>query len=256
MIKTDGYDRHGNVEGSSGASPSGDGRPAAGESGGDYCGQLEQATRGLLELTVAILERMDKSVGLSSLRALQSLRHRGPSLVTELANDLDMLVSTASRLSDRLAEARLITRRVSPTNRRATQLDLAPRGQAVLDELVAVRTAALAEVTAHMDPEHRQALLSGARAFSATRAELTGQTGPGGERIPSEPRPGPESSDGDQARAARRARRIPADLALDGPGRQPDRLPSGTHGRPGADAPTPGAPGHPRHRRCPDPRTT
>jgi DNA-binding MarR family transcriptional regulator len=137
----------------------------------DYSAELERATRGLLELTVAILERMDKTVGLASLRALQSLLRRGPSMVTELANDLDMLVSTASRLSDRLAEAGLITRRVSPTNRRATQLELAPAGQAVLDELVGIRSAALAEVTAHLTDDERHALLSGARAFTRAREQ-------------------------------------------------------------------------------------
>jgi DNA-binding MarR family transcriptional regulator len=141
-----------------------------------YSGELELATRGLLELTVGILERMDRSVGLAPLRALQSLRRRGPSLVTELANDLDMLVSTASRLSDRLAEAGLITRRVSPTNRRATQLELAPGGQAVLDELVAVRSQALAEVTRHMTDDERRELLHGARAF--TRARERDRPGP------------------------------------------------------------------------------
>jgi DNA-binding MarR family transcriptional regulator len=141
----------------------------------DYSHQLEQATRGLLELTVAILEQMDKTIGLTSLRALQALRRRGPSTVTELADEIDLLVSTASRLGDRLTEAGLITRRVSPTNRRATELTLAPHGQAVLDDLVAVRTAALAEVTAHMTARHRQALLQGAQAFTVARTKLTHQ---------------------------------------------------------------------------------
>jgi DNA-binding MarR family transcriptional regulator len=135
-----------------------------------YSEQLELALRGMLEVTVAVLERMDKKVGLASLRALQSLRRQGPCMVTELAHDCDMLASTASRLSDRLAEAELITRRVSPINRRATQLELAPAGQAALDELVAVRAAALAEITHHMSPEDRHALLIGAQAFTRARA--------------------------------------------------------------------------------------
>jgi DNA-binding MarR family transcriptional regulator len=139
----------------------------------DYPTELEQATRGLLELNVAVLEQMDKTIGVASLRALQSLERLGPSLVTELGNDLDMLVSTASRLSDRLADAGLITRGVSPINRRATLLELTDAGRKVLAELISIRTTALHAVTEHMSKEHRQALLTGTRAFTAARARRT-----------------------------------------------------------------------------------
>jgi DNA-binding MarR family transcriptional regulator len=134
--------------------------------------RLEEATRGLLELTVTVLEQMDKTLGLTSLRALQSLRRRGPSLVGELANDLGMLVSTASRLSDRLSEAGLITRRVSPTNRRATELELTDGGRQALHDLVAMRTAALREVTDHMTDDDLRALVVGAHAFTTARTHL------------------------------------------------------------------------------------
>jgi DNA-binding MarR family transcriptional regulator len=137
-----------------------------------YPEQLEQATRGLLELNVAVLEQMGRTVGLASLRALQALERLGPSLVTELGNDLGMLVSTASRLSDRLTEAGLITRRVAPANRRATLLELTDSGRKVLDELIAVRTAALQAVAEQMTEHDRAALLAGTRAFTTARREL------------------------------------------------------------------------------------
>jgi DNA-binding transcriptional ArsR family regulator len=76
-----------------------------------YPVRLERATRGLLALNVSALEHMEDSVGLEPLRALQSLDRRGPSMVGELGDDLGLVPSTASRLSDRLAEAGLITRR-------------------------------------------------------------------------------------------------------------------------------------------------
>ncbi len=99
------------------------GTPAASSAAADdFLIQLEQATRGLLALNVSVLERMEKRIGLAPLRALQSLERLGPSMVTELGDDLDLLSSTASRLSDRLADAGYITRSVSPTNRRATLL--------------------------------------------------------------------------------------------------------------------------------------
>ena len=129
--------------------------------------ELERASRGLLEVNVGVLEDMEKRIGLAPLRALQALDRRGPSLVTELGTDLDVLASTASRLSDRLAEAGLITRSVAPTNRRATLLELTDAGRAVLDELLTLRIAALKTVVQRMGTEDRAALLRGTRAFTA-----------------------------------------------------------------------------------------
>ena len=132
----------------------------------DYLEQLERATRGLFALNVSVLEHVEKRIGLASLRALQALDRLGPSMVTELGDDLDLLPSTASRLSDRLAAAGLISRRVSPANRRATQLELTDAGRAVLDELTGLRIAAFGRVAARMSERDRAALVAGARAFT------------------------------------------------------------------------------------------
>ena len=150
------------------------------ESGGqppDFLLQLERATRGLLALNVSVLEHMEQRIGLAPLRALQALDRLGPSLVTELGADLGLLPSTASRLSDRLADAGYITRRVSPTNRRATLLELTDAGQAALDELVALRVEAFGEVTQHMSEADRAALIQGTRAFTAAHRDRLGRIG-------------------------------------------------------------------------------
>lgn len=139
----------------------------------DYLVQLEQATRGLLALNVSVLERMEKKIGLAPLRALQSLERLGPSMVTELGDDLDLLPSTASRLSDRLAEAGLITRRVSPTNRRATLLELTDAGRRVLDDMIGLRIQALGTVADLMTEHDRAALVEGTQAFTTAHQELS-----------------------------------------------------------------------------------
>lgn len=153
----------------------------------DYVRQLELATRGLLALNVAVLEHIEKRIGLAPLRALQALDRMGPSMVTELGDELDLLPSTASRLSDRLAEAGLITRRVSPTNRRATLLDLTSAGRAVLDELIALRVGAFGEVAAQMTERDLAALVRGTQAFTDAHTSI------GHGRLP--PRSGGESTD-------------------------------------------------------------
>lgn len=140
---------------------------------GDFLDRLERATRGLLALNVSVLERMERQIGLAPLRALQSLERLGPSLVTELGTDLDLLPSTASRLSDRLAESGYITRRVSPTNRRATLLELTDAGRKVLRDLIELRIEAFGEVVQHMSEADRAALIQGTTAFTAAHRDLT-----------------------------------------------------------------------------------
>lgn len=134
-----------------------------------YPVRLERATRGLLALNVSVLEHVENSVGLEPLRALQSLDRRGPSMVGELGDDLGLVPSTASRLSDRLAEAGLITRRPAPNNRRSTLLEVTDAGRAILDELVALRIRAFGEVADHMSSQDREALIQGAHAFTAAQ---------------------------------------------------------------------------------------
>src|ERR1700758_2181026 len=116
----------------------------------EFASALERATRGLLALNVVVLEEVEKRIGLAPLRALQSLERLGPSLVTELGKDLDLVPSTASRLSDRLAEAGLITRTIAPHNRRATMLELTEAGRAILADLVSNRVALLNAVADQM----------------------------------------------------------------------------------------------------------
>lgn len=128
--------------------------------------RLEIATRGLLELSVGVLGEMEERVSPSHLRALQALGNLGGGKVTELGDALGVPPSTASRISDRLTAAGLITREVAPGNRRATWLALTHAGRAILDELTAARAQALSEVTARMPAASRDALLAGAEAFA------------------------------------------------------------------------------------------
>jgi DNA-binding MarR family transcriptional regulator len=143
----------------------------------DYSVRLERATRGLLALNVSVLEDMEMSVGLAPLRALQALDRRGPSLVGELGDNLGVVPSTASRLSDRLTEAGLITRRPAPGNRRSTLLELTDAGRAVLDELVTLRVRAFREVAEQMTNKDRAALIQGAQAFTTVQQKLSDQSG-------------------------------------------------------------------------------
>lgn len=138
-----------------------------------YAAELELASRGLLDVSERALATMQQKVSLDHLRGLQALRRLGgTSSVGALAEQLSVLSSTASRLSDRLTEAGLITRGPSPVDRRATVLELTASGEAVLDEFVAVRVLALEQVTRSMSAADRDALLAGTRAFTRAHVEV------------------------------------------------------------------------------------
>lgn len=139
-----------------------------------FADRLEQALRGLLELSVGVLSDMEENVSPSHLRALQSLDHLGGAKVTALGDALGVPPSTASRISDRLTAAGLITREVAPDNRRATLLELTPAGRSVLSELAAARARALGQVTDAMTREERDALLLGAEGFARAYDSLDG----------------------------------------------------------------------------------
>lgn len=138
----------------------------------DYAERLELATRGLLELSVGVLSDMEENVSPSHLRALQSLDRLRGAKVTALADALGVPPSTASRISDRLTAAGLITREVAADNRRATWLELTASGRAVLRDLVHARARALNEVAGALTDAERDALLRGAEAFAAVHRRM------------------------------------------------------------------------------------
>ncbi|HEY2195988.1 MAG TPA: MarR family transcriptional regulator [Actinomycetospora sp.] len=131
-----------------------------------FADRLEHALRGLLELSVGVLSAMEENVSPSHLRALQSLDHLGGAKVTALGEALGVPPSTASRISDRLTAAGLITREVAPDNRRATLLELTAAGRSILADLAGARARALERVTEAMSSEERDALLLGAEGFA------------------------------------------------------------------------------------------
>jgi DNA-binding MarR family transcriptional regulator len=81
-----------------------------------------------------------------------------------------MILSSASRLCDRLVAAGLIDREPSRSDRREIALSLTPNGVRLLAELRAERRRRLAEVLAGMSEPSRVALLRGLRDFALIAA--------------------------------------------------------------------------------------
>ncbi|HWG11634.1 MAG TPA: MarR family transcriptional regulator [Streptosporangiaceae bacterium] len=125
-------------------------------------------------------EKVDLPTSAAQLHVLLIIeRHRDINL-SGLATQLGALVSSASRLCDRL-EAAGFLHRVHGASRRAVILRLSPEGRDLLDRLRRQRREDLARVLARMPPAARTALASGLAQFRAAAGKnplpLPGQPG-------------------------------------------------------------------------------
>jgi DNA-binding MarR family transcriptional regulator len=91
-----------------------------------------------------------------------------------LAGGLGVILSSASRLCDRLVAAGMVDREPSPVDRREVCLRLTTAGRALLADLEEDRRRGIEEVLAAMAPAARAALLRGLREFgrAARRGEV------------------------------------------------------------------------------------
>ncbi len=96
---------------------------------------LLMAGRAMVALAARTLADVDDEVTLAQSRALIVLASRGPQRVTDIAADLGVAPSTATRMCDRLARKGLIHRYRSAANRREVRLSLTTSGKDLIRKL-------------------------------------------------------------------------------------------------------------------------
>ena len=104
-----------------------------------------------------ILAGVSRIPGAEALRVLRSVelreaRRERPS-ISDVAADLEVEQSTASRAVNAMVERSLVTREPDPTDLRRTLLSLTDAGRAELDRATANRLATVAEVTSGFSAE-------------------------------------------------------------------------------------------------------
>lgn len=107
----------------------------------------------------------DVAVPATQLRVLFVVGQRGGINLSGLAAELGALLSSASRLCDRLEAAGLIVRDPGQQSRREITIRLSPDGRALLDRMRQHRQAELLRVLAKMPPAARAALVAGLTEF-------------------------------------------------------------------------------------------
>lgn len=160
---------------------------------------LDEAAGTLLAVWEAARERTTSRLSGAQLRAVMVVEQHDGINLRRLATLTDMLLSSASRLCDRLVAAGMLEREPGRYDRREIALHLTPTATRLLAELRADRRHRLDRILAGMSAEGRAGLLRGMREFDEVgrRGEAAPAEGwpvlqPSGERI-GDPVAGPES---------------------------------------------------------------
>ncbi|MEV1331958.1 MarR family transcriptional regulator [Micromonospora costi] len=126
---------------------------------------LDAAAGALLTVWEAARERTTSRVSGAQLRAVMVVEQHDGINLRRLASRLDMLLSSASRLCDRLVAAGMLEREPGRLDRREISLHLTPEARRLLAELRDDRRDQIARILSGMTPQGRQALLRGMREF-------------------------------------------------------------------------------------------
>jgi DNA-binding MarR family transcriptional regulator len=115
----------------------------------------------------------------TQLRVLFVVEQQGAINLSGLASELGALLSSASRLCDRLEAAGLILRESGQQSRREIAIRLSPDGEALLDRVRQERQEEIMKVLAQMPASARRSLLNGLTEFrtAAEGGARTGATG-------------------------------------------------------------------------------
>jgi DNA-binding MarR family transcriptional regulator len=124
------------------------------------------ASRALIAVASRSIAAIDGSVTLPQFRALVVLDHSGGSCrVGDLAAELRIQSSTATRLCDRLVRRGLVERHVEEKNRREVTVTLSSAGKGLVDRVTEVRRVEIGAILARIPRSKRRTIVDGLNAF-------------------------------------------------------------------------------------------
>jgi DNA-binding MarR family transcriptional regulator len=133
---------------------------------------LLAAGRMLVAHTARSLAQLDANVTLPQFRALVVLATAGPQRVVDLATELEVQPSTATRMCDRLVRKQLVSRHERPEDRRAAWLVLTPTGRNLIAEIMRRRREEIAALLASVTIPDTQGFAAGLNALVVAGGEL------------------------------------------------------------------------------------
>jgi DNA-binding MarR family transcriptional regulator len=128
---------------------------------------IDQAAEAIVRIWTGPQNSPDVPVPATQLRVLFVVEQSGAINLSGLASELGALLSSASRLCDRLEAAGLIVRESGQQSRREIAIRLSSDGEALLQRVRRQRQDEIMKVLARMPAGARQALLTGLTEFRA-----------------------------------------------------------------------------------------
>lgn len=128
------------------------------------------SSRVLIAVASRSIAATDDSVTLPQFRALVVLEARDRN-VGELARELRIQPSTATRLCDRLVRRRLIRRVPDRTNRREIIVSLSPKGRALVEAVTERRRQEIALIMRRVPAAQRAAIVDALTVFQQAAGE-------------------------------------------------------------------------------------
>jgi len=130
------------------------------------------ASRAMVGLAVHSIEEAGDGVTVTQYRLLVLVAAQGPRTVTDVATELGVNQSNASRYLDRLQRLGLLERRRSSEDGRVVNVVLTPAGRQLLRKVSRLRRREMERVLRRMTPEERDIGRRVMVAFSAAANEL------------------------------------------------------------------------------------
>ena len=127
--------------------------------------EVLRAARVFAAVTAEALAQLGDRITLPQLRVLTAAAEAGCLSNADVARLLDVHISNASRLCDRLVDAGLLDRRDSEVDRRQVTLTATAAGRDLLDVVTAHRRSVFTRVLADMSARDRDALVRGLPGF-------------------------------------------------------------------------------------------
>jgi DNA-binding MarR family transcriptional regulator len=132
--------------------------------------ELVDAALGVTRVLVAVAARslagLAEDVTLAQFRALVVLGTEGPQRVADLATELAVNASTATRMCDRLVRKSLVTRSRTAADRRTVLIALSDVGLQLVAEVNDRRRVEIAAIAERIPPAGRRQLVDALRAFA------------------------------------------------------------------------------------------
>lgn len=146
-------------------------RSANGPSADEVLDAVLAGSRVLVGVAARSLAVSGEDVTLPQIRTLVTLAYSGAQRTVDLADQLDVNSSTATRMVDRLVRRKLVRREPHPEDGRATRVMITEEGREVVATVMSRRRSEFLKILRRMGPEQRRSLVEGLVAMNAAAGE-------------------------------------------------------------------------------------